>query len=77
MRDNIVSKPCFYCETIEEPRGCDRIDNRIGHMMANVVPCCGTCNVARMDRFTHAEMRIIGRAIKEVRASRSLDNPSS
>lgn len=33
--------------------GADRIDNSIGYTPANVVPCCGTCNImkGRMDKL--------------------------
>jgi hypothetical protein len=68
--ENIVSQPCFYCETTEDPRGCDRIDNTSGHTKANVVPCCRICNVARMDNFTHSEMKILGAAIAHIRRLR-------
>lgn len=30
--------------------GIDRIDSNIGYIVGNVVPCCTTCNVAKLDR---------------------------
>lgn len=30
--------------------GLDRIDNTMGYVNGNVAPCCGTCNVMKMDR---------------------------
>lgn len=70
LQDEILGKPCAYCGDTKEEIGCDRIDNQLGHTKANVVPCCRTCNVARMDNFTHDEMKVVGRAIAEVKASR-------
>lgn len=61
--------PCVYCGTTEQI-GCDRVDNTKGHTKANVVPACGCCNVMRGDRFTHEEMKVIGRAVRRVRAAR-------
>jgi 5-methylcytosine-specific restriction endonuclease McrA len=53
---HIIGLPCFYCG--EKPsmkykmdykhdfknNGIDRIDNNIGYIMENSVPCCFTCN---------------------------------
>lgn len=56
----IIKQNCFYCDV--EPKqgknmntvsgvflynGIDRVDNKIGYELANVVPCCGICNVAK------------------------------
>lgn len=71
--NEIIPKPCHYCGTIEHPRGCDRIDNSIGHLKSNVVPSCAICNLARGDRLTHEEMMILGRVIAKILA----DRPSS
>lgn len=68
LRENILGKPCFYCD--DAATGCDRIDNRAGHMMANVVPCCADCNSARMDRFTHEEMVLLGQTIRIIKERR-------
>ena len=57
----LSSQECFYCgEPPKEvsgrhdwhPRvlanGLDRIDPSKGYLVGNVVPCCGTCNVAKL-----------------------------
>lgn len=51
-------KPCFYCGAPLPVwgHGLDRKDNDQGYFVENVVPCCGDCNAARGDRFTHQEM---------------------
>lgn len=67
---HIVTMPCIYCGTDEDEIGCDRIDNSKGHNKSNVVPCCAVCNAARMDNFSHEEMRVIGEAVARVRAAR-------
>ena len=38
----MLSSPCFYCGV--DYGGIDRVDNDIGYMWHNTVPCCGTCN---------------------------------
>jgi hypothetical protein len=57
--DCLTSKPCFYCgaEPIEKKKkrefvsrkmnGIDRIDNNIGYLMSNCVPCCKQCNYSK------------------------------
>lgn len=59
---------CTYCGF--PATGLDRKDNRIGHTKANCVPCCGDCNTARMNNFTHEEMLLIGETIRMVKARR-------
>ena len=53
----IVKQPCYYCGSApsqikEVPsgngvfiyNGIDRLDNDVGYLESNVVPCCWTCN---------------------------------
>jgi ssDNA-binding Zn-finger/Zn-ribbon topoisomerase 1 len=61
---------CIYCGF--PASGYDRISNEKGHTKDNVVPCCRDCNTARMDNFTHEEMKIIGAAIKTVKLNRTI-----
>jgi 5-methylcytosine-specific restriction endonuclease McrA len=68
---NLLQKPCVYCgETDISKMGCDRIDNNLGHIIANVVPCCDECNIARFNHFSYEEMMIIGAAIRIVKDNR-------
>jgi hypothetical protein len=62
----LILQPCIHCGTTENPRGLDRIDNALPHVKGNVAPSCAPCNFARGDRFTFAEMRIIGATIRKV-----------
>lgn len=38
---------CFYCGTIVEKIGLDRVDNARGYVEGNIVSCCRDCNVAK------------------------------
>ena len=38
-----VNKPCAYCGE-NEKIGIDRVNNNIGYVVGNVVPCCKWCN---------------------------------
>lgn len=59
---DIINKNCFYCG--KEPsqitknvhdngdciyNGIDRLDNDLGYISSNVVPCCGMCNMGKKD----------------------------
>ncbi len=79
----LIQQPCCYCGTTESPRGLDRIDNTLPHIKGNVRQACAPCNFARGDRFTAAEMDIIGAAIRKVMQDRlsatapNADHPES
>lgn len=42
-----IAEGCCYCGETELRMTMDRIDNTIGHLMANCVPACIRCNYAR------------------------------
>jgi hypothetical protein len=44
-------RDCEYCgRSVEElgSMGIDRVDNTLGYVFSNCVPCCGTCNTMKM-----------------------------
>lgn len=65
----LISNGCVYCGD-DEAIGLDRIDNTIGHSVANVVPCCYTCNTARNNNFSFSEMLVVGETIKKIKEAR-------
>lgn len=67
--NNIFNKECIYCGSSSNI-GCDRIDNNLGHLKTNVVPCCRVCNTTRMNNFTHDEMKVLGKTIKLINENR-------
>lgn len=73
---NITQQPCFYCGV--EPKqvsynenkkdsftynGIDRYDNDKGYISGNCVPCCRTCNRAKLDLSVDDFYAWIGRII--------------
>lgn len=57
---DMTSKDCYYCGAIPKQElrireatgsyfynGLDRLDNSIGYVSSNIVPCCGRCNRAK------------------------------
>lgn len=58
----LFKSPCYYCGTAPANKrtrdtgitayyqGLDRIDNKIGYVKENIVPCCKYCNSFKMDR---------------------------
>lgn len=46
--DNIFNKSCVYCgENDWHKLGCDRLDNSVGHIKANIVCSCLHCNMIK------------------------------
>lgn len=70
FKENISSKPCSYCGTTDDPIGADRLDNAVGHIRSNVVPCCKLCNKTRNSHFSPREMKMIGVVIAKIRKAR-------
>lgn len=70
---HLMQMPCHYCggPLPETAFGLDRLDNKVGYELQNVVPCCTLCNMARRDQFTSEEMKLfVGPAIRKVREAR-------
>lgn len=64
----ILGKPCIYCGF--PSTGLDRIDNALGHTEENCVPCCKECNIARNKNFSHSEMLLMGKVIRQIKLNR-------
>jgi hypothetical protein len=72
----LVEQPCTYCGFDENEKyiGLDRIDNKAGYTLENVVPSCSLCNRARGSWFTHLEALLyLGPAIKILKDNRIID----
>lgn len=64
----LIRKNCFYCNNeLGKHKTCgvglDRIDNKRGYDLDNVISCCGICNSIRNDFLTVEETTIAVRAI--------------
>lgn len=68
----ILKKPCYYCGDSLSKYGIsiDRKDNDKGYAAKNVLPCCGTCNMARGTRFTVKEFMKVGKIVKQIKEER-------
>lgn len=66
--ESAISKPCSYCEDTDCDMTLDRIDNRKGHSMDNVVPSCARCNMIRRDMPYEAWL-VVSRGMKKARVS--------
>ena len=62
----IISEPCYYCG--ENGYGIDRLDNSIGYLKINIVPCCSMCNYMK-NNYTKNEF--INQCIKIVKNKNS------
>lgn len=60
--ESIVNQPCYYCGAAPRLESCsaqskvsvpmngiDRSDSKQGYFETNCVPCCSTCNLAKLD----------------------------
>ena len=65
----IHNKPCYYCNKPIPHMfgGMDRIDNKKGYIIDNVLPCCVTCNKIRGESLTVDEMKFIMVKLEEFR----------
>ena len=54
-----IEKGCCYCNSHDGRMTLDRIDNSIGHIKTNVVPCCLRCNYIRRDMPHEAWMCLV------------------
>lgn len=66
----LMAQPCFY-ECGRRLRGqgysLDRLDNKKGYTLNNVVPCCGECNRVRGADLTVEETLYVIRALTRFR----------
>ena len=73
----LVSNPCEYCGThvADEVNGIDRVNNTIGYVYENSVPCCGMCNKMKsnytFDEFKSHIVRIYEKLITSPPLSQS------
>lgn len=42
-----INEDCYYCGNEYKGIGFDRLDNNIGYVESNVVPCCTICNLMK------------------------------
>ncbi len=76
---NLIFKNCYYCNTPPKPtkrkqsflrNGIDRVDNKKGYLIDNVVPCCETCNRCKLnlthDEFLNTVKQIYNNLIKKI-----------
>lgn len=65
---NIIKESCYYCSSPIDKFGIglDRINNDEGYTPQNVLPCCGSCNRIRSNKFTVKEMLLIGKTLKQI-----------
>lgn len=48
----LISKVCYYCGECSKNKndcGIDRLDNGVGYVLENCIPCCEMCNRMKMD----------------------------
>lgn len=73
--DRLTSQDCFYCgyppsntysghSTPFVYNGIDRVDNDLGYVIENVVPCCKACNQAKMAMTFDDFMAWIARLVR-------------
>jgi len=55
--ESMIYRPCFYCGVLGgnthngvKYNGLDRQDPAKGYLSSNLVPCCGNCNYAKLNR---------------------------
>ena len=72
---DIICNSCHYCsDDLAEWGGTslDRIDNEVGYILTNVLPCCGNCNKIRNTFLTVEEMEVAMAAVLKLREDKLL-----
>lgn len=46
--EKLWNKNCYYCGDLIDGIGIDRVDNNVGYLVGNVVPCCPVCNKMKL-----------------------------
>lgn len=67
------SAACHYCGGELPPKGVglDRIENSIGYVACNCVPCCQACNMMKGEVWTKAEFEQIAVVIRRLKEGRA------
>ena len=65
--DVFIKSTCVYCGMVST--GVDRIDSKIGYIRANVVPCCGMCN---MSKYTYSAQEFVIHSIRIAKHQESI-----
>jgi hypothetical protein len=70
---HLISLPCTYCGSpaSNEEQGIhlDRLNNDLGYVLDNVVPCCGACNMMRQNHYTSDEFKVLRAVLTKIRQS--------
>lgn len=66
-----LNQPCYYCGNSlpKYGSGMDRVDNKKGYSIDNVIPSCSDCNKGRADRYKVQEWKIMTKALIDYRNS--------
>lgn len=70
--EELRKNPCYYCggELPEAGHGLDRVENCVGYVIENVVPCCASCNVKKGADWTTEETKAAILAVCRIRESK-------
>lgn len=87
----LVGEPCYWCGVVRHNHhhhnfrfnvrlgwnGLDRLNNNLGYVTGNVVPCCGPCNMMKrtltVDEFIERCTRVANYAKSRIEGSDSSD----
>ena len=60
---DLASKPCTYCGNMRSLGSysyhIDRVDNNVGYVLNNCVPCCGVCNRMKANMMLSSFQRLV------------------
>jgi hypothetical protein len=71
-----LKEKCYYCngDLNEMGIGLDRLDNTIGYLKNNVVPCCDKCNRLKHTSLSKEETLEVIKLLKKLRNKVNLWN---
>jgi len=73
----LLQSNCYYSDQHSLPEtgiGLDRINNNLGYILTNVIPCCSDCNTSRSNKYTVEEWKAMILTLENLRKNQKFSD---